>query len=116
MNAVIDFCEKLEATGYSENDRQMTVLIEGREVTLFDVVTSAWAIPENLRYNIIRSRHEQGDDLPYVMEISRVITAMAHAAAELVDAKSTSTPDASIRSAIDWYKHIAVQVLVSKQA
>ena len=85
--------------------------INERDVSHFDLVTSAWVMPENLRYQIIRERHDRDDNLAYTRETSRVIVAMAQAAGELVEAK-TSTPAADqIQRAIRWYDESATPTI-----
>ncbi|WP_155255685.1 hypothetical protein [Bradyrhizobium elkanii] len=71
MAAVIDSCEQIEATGYTERDRDVTVDISGRKVSVQEFMVSAWTLPENLRYWIIRDRHDKGVDLPYIPDVSR---------------------------------------------
>lgn len=104
MHAAIDACERVEAAGYNENDRDASVSIGGQEVTVHDILVSAWTYPETIRYRIIRERHVQGDDLPYVPEVARIVIAMAQAAAELVTAHGGPSPAADeIRRMIAWF-------------
>jgi hypothetical protein len=70
MAAVIDSCEQIEAAGYTEPDRDLTVDISGQKVSVQEFMVSAWTLPENLRYRIIRDRHDKGVDLPYIPEIA----------------------------------------------
>ena len=65
MAAVIDSCEQIEAAGYAEEDRDLTVDVSGHSISIQDFMVSAWTLPENLRYQIIRDRHEKGVDLAY---------------------------------------------------
>ncbi|WP_116135248.1 hypothetical protein [Trinickia diaoshuihuensis] len=82
--AAVDFCEQMEALGYSEEARTQSALIDGTKVSAHEVVTSAWSIAEATRYTVIRSRHDADNDLPYVPETARIITAAAGVCAELV--------------------------------
>jgi len=50
MRAAIDACERVEAAGYTENDRDASLSIGGREVTVHDILVSAWTYPETVRY------------------------------------------------------------------
>lgn len=68
MAAAIDSCEKMEALDYTEAQRAKLVQINGNDVSVQDIVTSAWTYPESLRYQIIRQRHDANADLPYVPE------------------------------------------------
>jgi hypothetical protein len=103
MNAAIDTCEQIEALGYAEADRGNTVDVNGYAVSVQDFITSAWTYPENLRYRIIRERHEQGADLPYVQEASRTLSAMAQACGELIGAADHAPAAAAIDDMIRWY-------------
>lgn len=60
MNAAIDACERIEASGYVEADRDAVIDIAGQEVSVHDLLVSAWTYPEKLRYQIIRERHDAG--------------------------------------------------------
>lgn len=82
--AAIDFCERLETLGYSEDVRTQSAVIRGKNVSAFEVVTSAWSMAEATRYAVIRSRHDTDNDLPYVPETARIIAAAAGVCAELV--------------------------------
>lgn len=70
---------------------------------VFDVVTSAWTLPENLRDAIVRLRHERRADRPYVLESSRILTAMAQACAEVVGARKVDGLGLVVREALAWY-------------
>lgn len=59
MSAAIDAFERIEAAGYTENDRDATIDFEGQEVIVHDFLVSAWTLPENVRYQIIHERHDQ---------------------------------------------------------
>jgi hypothetical protein len=97
MSAVIDSCEKIEAAGYTEKDRDLTVDVSGKTVSIQEFMTSAWTLPENLRYQIIRERHEKDLDLPYVPEAARIIVRMAEACSELIGAAEGKPADSSAR-------------------
>ncbi len=45
MAAVIDSCEQIEAAGYTEQDRSLTVDVSGQTVSLQEFMTSAWTLP-----------------------------------------------------------------------
>ena len=108
MAAVIDSCEQIEAAGYTERDRDLTVDISGQKVSVQEFMVSAWTLPENLRYRIIRDRHDKGVDLPYIPEVARVLVRMAEACSELVGAGEAKPAEEQARSAIQWYRAHAV--------
>lgn len=90
MSTVIDSCELIETAGFNEEHRSATVEIKGVDYSVQDFLISAWTLPENIRYQIIRERHEAGNDLPYVPEAARILVSMAQACAELVGAAETA--------------------------
>ncbi|RCW28225.1 hypothetical protein DFR48_101234 [Ciceribacter lividus] len=102
MNAAIDFCERVEAAGYTEADRDADVVVNEQPVTVQDILTSAWTYPENMRYEIIRMRYEDRTNLAYVPEMSRILTAMAEASAELVGGKGLA--EEPVRRMITWFE------------
>ena len=95
MATAIDACERLEAAGYRENDRDAVVTMHGQDVSVHDFLVSAWTYPEAIRYAIIRNRHDSGDDRAYVPEAARIILAMAQAASELIGSRAPDTPAAN---------------------
>lgn len=103
MNAAIDACERIEASGYVETDRDATINIGGQQVSVQDMLVSAWTYPENLRYQIIRERHETGPDLPHVPETTRILLAMSQAAAELVNAGEVTPAQGKLQEMIAWF-------------
>ncbi|TXN06403.1 hypothetical protein FV219_09795 [Methylobacterium sp. WL122] len=107
MSAAIDTCERIEACGYSENDRDASAVLAGQDVSVYEMLVSAWTYPENIRYKIIRSRHDNQNDLPYVPEAARILIAMAQASAELIDANVSATREADVRRMIDWFQNKA---------
>jgi hypothetical protein len=113
MAAAIDSCEQIEAAGYSEQDRDLTIDVSGQKISVHEFMVSAWTLPENLRYRIIRDRHDKSIDLPYIPEAARIITKMAEACAELIGAGKTKPAEAEARSAIQWYRAHAVPCAAS---
>ncbi|MHC8395574.1 hypothetical protein ACYZT8_18270 [Pseudomonas sp. LB3P93] len=108
MNTVIDSCEQIESAGFNEEHRSATVKIKGVDYTVQEFLISAWTLPENIRYQIIRERHEAGNDLPYVPEAARILVSMAQACAELVGAADTAPAQKAIAGMNRWYKAYAV--------
>lgn len=111
MNAAIDTCERIEASGYSAADRDATVAVNGQEVSVGDILASAWTYPENLRYAILRARHEAGADLAYRPETARILVAMAEAGAELIGAGETRPAARDIQAMVDWFRDHAAPSL-----
>ncbi|MCC8405831.1 hypothetical protein LJ655_28925 [Paraburkholderia sp. MMS20-SJTN17] len=105
LNAAIDSCERLEQAGYAEEHRGRSVQIGGRQVSVQEFLTSAWTLPENVRYEVIRSRHDRNLDLPYVPETARILTAVAAACAELLGAGDMPPAEPHMRGMIDWYRN-----------
>ncbi|MBB3004019.1 HD-like signal output (HDOD) protein [Paraburkholderia tropica] len=105
LNAAIDSCERLEQAGYAEEHRSRSVQVGGRQVNVLEFLISAWTLPENVRYEIIRARHDENLDLPYVPETARILTAVAAACAELIGAGGTPPAEPHVREMIDWYRN-----------
>lgn len=103
MGAAIDACERIEATGCTEHDRDATIDVEGQKVSVHDFLVSTWTLPENIRYRIIRERHDKATDLPYVPETARILVAMAQAGAELIGAGEPAPAEGDIRKMIQWF-------------
>ncbi|MGU3575104.1 hypothetical protein ACLBWZ_06220 [Brucellaceae bacterium C25G] len=103
MNVAINACETIEKTGYAEFDRSTTMNIEGQQVSIHDMLVSAWTYPENMGYQIIRERHETDNNLTYVPETARILLAMAQAAAELVNTDEAMPAEEKVRSMISWF-------------
>ncbi|GEP12839.1 hypothetical protein MGN01_46840 [Methylobacterium gnaphalii] len=74
---------------------------------MHDILASAWTYPENLRDQIIRARYEKQNDLPYVPEAARILSAMSQASAELIDANDASKVEAEVRRMISWFREKA---------
>ncbi|SRR5258706_5486507 len=108
MQVAIDTCEQVETLGYREQDRGASVEVAGQRVSVFDILTSAWTAPENLRHQIIRERHDMGADLPYLPETARIVMNMAQACAELIGGQEAAPADAATRKMICWYSDHAV--------
>ncbi|MBU0737529.1 MAG: hypothetical protein KJ981_19745 [Alphaproteobacteria bacterium] len=111
MQAAIDFCEQVETAGYRETDRDAIAVVNGQAVSVQDVLTSAWTYPETMRYAIIRRRHQTDDDLAYVPETARILTAMAAACAELCGAKPGIGEAAGTADMLRWFEMHAGEML-----
>ncbi|WP_223568337.1 hypothetical protein [Agrobacterium tumefaciens] len=116
MNAAINACERLEASGYVETDREAIINIGGHQISVHDMLVSAWTYPENLRYQIIRERHEMGADLPYVPETARILLAMSQAAAELVNGGEVTPAQEKVHEMIAWFENHLVPGIESATA
>jgi len=119
MSAVIDYGEAVEAAGFDEDKCGLTVQIRGQSVSLFDFITSAYTLPESLRYQIIRERHRMSIDAPYIPETARTLKAMGEACAERVGTADARAADGQVQKAIAWYREYAVphilKTLAAKQ-
>jgi hypothetical protein len=98
----------IETAGFSEDHRCATVQIKGVDYSVQEFLISAWTLPENIRYQIIRERHEAGNDLPYIPEAARILVSMAQACAELVGAADTAPAKKAIEGMTHWYRAYAV--------
>jgi len=105
LNAAIDSCEALERVGYAEPHRNRTVAVNGQLVSVQDFLVSAWTMPENARYDVIRQRHEKGIDLPYVPESARILTAVTAACTELIGAGKEPPGGSLIQGMANWYRN-----------
>lgn len=103
MNTAIDACERIERSGYSEANRDVTIQINEHTVSLHDLLVSASTYPEHMRYCIIRERHDLNANLPYVPETARILQNMAAVAAELVDTADRTPANQKLRDMITWY-------------
>ncbi len=90
MNATIDACESAELLGVSEAHR--TLPTGTSDVTVQDVLTSAWTYPENTRYEVIRARQQLNDNRPYKIELARAVENVAQVCGELIGANNLSSP------------------------
>lgn len=106
MAAAIDSCEQFEKAGYDETHRSLTV--PSKNVSVHEVMVSAYTYPESIRYQIIRERHDENADLPYISEQARMLTAMAAACVEMIDAAHVRPAETQIRQMIAWYGEVAV--------
>ena len=105
LNAAIDSCEGLDQAGYAEEHRSLSVQVNGQQVSVQEFLISAWTLPENARYEIIRARHDKNLDLAYVPEAARILTAVAGACAELIGSGDMPPAEPYMRGMIDWYRN-----------
>ena len=84
INTAIDACEQVEAAGYTESDREATVMVGNVDVKVCEFLQSAWIMPENYTYMAIRARHELKENKPYTPEFARVLRAIAYFCSELI--------------------------------
>jgi hypothetical protein len=111
MMAAIDTCEQLEATNLTEWDKGKSIYFKGHDVSISDAITSAWIYPEKLRYEVVRQRHSEGCDQPYVPETARIIVSVAEACAELIGAGMPAPMELSFKQLASWYRDHAVPLV-----
>ncbi|NIE73196.1 hypothetical protein F3J44_25950 [Pantoea sp. Tr-811] len=116
MNTAIDSCEQIDAAGFDESLRSAVININGVEYTVMEFLISAWTMPENIRYKIIRDRHDTQTDSPYVPEAARILQAMAQACSELIGAGSLPSSQQAIAGMNHWFKSYAVPHIVAAVA
>ncbi|HTH60252.1 MAG TPA: hypothetical protein VL689_08855 [Paraburkholderia sp.] len=104
LNAAIDSCEALELAGYAEEHRGRTVAVNGQQVSLQDFLVSAWTLPESVRYTVIRQRHEEGIDSPYVPEAARILVAVTAACAEIIGGGKRPPGAREMQAMANWYR------------
>ena len=104
INTVIDSCEALEDAGYRETDRGKAIEIGGQSVSVQDLLASGWTIAEHVRYQVIRERHEKGEDLRYIPETSRILVAIMAACAELVAGGQDPAGGEAARRMAGWFR------------
>jgi len=105
LNAAIDSCEGLDQAGYDEEHRSLSVQVSGQQVSVQEFLISAWTLPENARYEVIRARHDKDLDLAYVPETARILTAVAGACAELIGSGDMPPAEPYMRGMVDWYRN-----------
>jgi hypothetical protein len=96
MNSAIDACERLEATGVTENDRAAATRVGDIDVTVWEFLQSSWIMPENYSYMAVRARHDLKEDKPYTPELARVLQGTARFCSELIGAQRLSEPAESV--------------------
>lgn len=105
LNAAIDSCEGLDRAGYAKEHRSLSVQVNGQQVSVQEFLVSAWTLPENARYEVIRARLDKDLDLAYVPETARILTAVAGACAELIGSGDMPPAEPYMRGMIDWYRN-----------
>ena len=98
------FASWWQQAGYAEQHRGRTVVVNGQQVSVHDFLVSAWTLPENARYAVIRQRHEKGIDNPYVPESARILMAVTAACAELIGAGKEPPARALMQDMAKWYR------------
>ncbi|NIE63144.1 hypothetical protein F3J17_04585 [Burkholderia sp. Ax-1719] len=104
INTAIDSCEALEDVGYSETDREKVIDVGGRSISVQDFLVSGWTIAEDVRYQVIRERHERGEDRRYIPETSRILVAVTEACAELVSGGQDPAGGDAARRMAEWFR------------
>lgn len=90
MNSALDALEAADRHGPLENKRAATTDVKGVPVNVFSFMQSAWTYPENLKYTLIRARHELQQNKPYTPEVARALFKVAEVCAELVGCSNTT--------------------------
>ena len=107
MTSAIDACVHFEKLALSDADRAAVAAIQGQQVSVLDIPTSAWTYPESLRYQITRQRHQMGMDQAYVPEAARISVNTAQACAELVGSGEPAAANDMCRKMALWYRDYA---------
>lgn len=124
VTSAIDACEQVEKLRLSEVDRMLPTGIG--DVSVWDVLQSAWIYPENSRSVIARARDRLGEAPAYRLELARVLEQVGSVAAELVGAERLDEPvpgwesQTTIREQVErldqWYSEAMVPQLSSAAA
>ncbi|BCM91578.1 hypothetical protein IAD21_03453 [Abditibacteriota bacterium] len=101
MNAVIDACETVENLDLTDEERNTPLITSPANVC--DAIQSSWIYPENVRYEIIRVRHELGNDKHYTPESARALVNAADICAEMIGAGEAQPIKDSITKLAQWY-------------
>jgi hypothetical protein len=78
---------------------------------VWDAIQSSWIYPENVHDEVIRIRHELGNDKHYTQESARALVNAAKVCAELIGAGEAQPIQDSVRKLAQWYpSHMAPQI------
>lgn len=87
MNSALDACERLDRIGITEDDRSASTRVGEVDIRVWDFLQSAWVMPENFAYMVVRLRHDLNDDTPYTTEQARILKGVADFCSELIGAR-----------------------------
>ena len=120
LNTTIDALESAESCGDLREKSPELINVNGTQVSVFDFLQSAWTYPENLKYEIIRDRHDLNDDKAYTPELARALVEAAKLASELIGASevnqkpngaSSESIEEKINKLSKWYsEHFAAKL------
>ena len=109
MNSVIDACEAVENLNVTDEER--TIPLATNPANVWDTIQSSWIYPENVQYEIIRIRHERGNDKHYTPESARALVNAAKVCAELIGAGEAQAIQQPVQNLSQWYvAHMVPQV------
>ena len=109
MNSVIDACEAVENLDLSADERDTPLATSPANV--WDAIQSSWIYPENVRYEVIRARHQLENDKHFTPESARALVNAAHVCAEMIGAGEAQPIQNSVKKLAQWYpNHLVPQV------
>ena len=109
MNSVIDACEAVENLDLTPNDHDTPLATSPANV--WDALQSSHIYPENVRYEIIRVRHDMENDKDFTPESARALVNAAKVCAELVGAGEAQPIQEPVRKLAHWYSaHMVPQI------
>jgi hypothetical protein len=109
MNSVIDACEAVENLGPTDDEVNLPLAVSPANVR--DAIQSSWIYPENVQYDVIRIRHELGNDKHFTPESARALVNAANVCAELIGAGEAQPIQDSVRKLAQWYPtHMVPQI------
>lgn len=109
MNSVIDACEAVENLNVTDEERTLPLATNPANVS--DAIQSSWIYPENVQYEIIRIRHELGNDKHFTPESARALVNAAKVCAEMIGAGDAQPIQQPVKNLSQWYvAHMVPQV------
>ncbi|SDI04383.1 hypothetical protein SAMN04488136_1494 [Vibrio xiamenensis] len=88
LNQAIDMCEKIDSLEVSPDDRPLS---DGK-ATVFEYLTSSYIYPENTVLDIIRAKHQTGQDNPYIPETAKILLNVSAVCSNLIGVKDLDSP------------------------
>jgi hypothetical protein len=109
MNSVIDACEAVENLGITATE--CVTPLAASPAIVRDALQSSWIYPKNVRYEVVRIRHQLENDKHFTQESERALVNAAKVCAELIGAGEAQPIRNSVRKLAQWYPtHMVPQI------
>ena len=106
---MIDACEAIENLELTDDEHNTP--LKTSPANVWDAIQSSWIYPENICYEVIRIRHELGNDKHYTPESARTLVNAARVCAELIEAGEAQPIKDSVSKLAQWYPtHMVPQI------